>query len=72
MTPDSLKERCARCSDDGWIEVFDDDDNVIGAKDCPYLEEPWHREFNATGVLDRDPSCPSCGLTIGHEPGCRA
>lgn len=47
----SETERCVRCSDDGWIDVMDDDDNPIGGQDCPYLHETWHRPFNYSGLL---------------------
>lgn len=43
--------RCGRCSDDGWIEIFDDAENPVGAENCPKLDKPWHRPFNYSGLL---------------------
>lgn len=43
---------CARCNDDGWLEVWSDDgDAVLAQHDCPDLNESWHRPFNASGLL---------------------
>ena len=47
-------ELCARCSDDGWVEIFDDDGFPMGGQDCPYLNAPWHRTFNASGLLRQE------------------
>lgn len=46
------KRKCERCEDDGWIEIMDEETGgVVGAMDCPYLDEPWHREWNGTKLL---------------------
>lgn len=50
--PDTEQRHCKRCLDDGWIDVWDDDEEmIIGEADCPHLYEPWHRPFNASGAL---------------------
>ena len=33
VTPDRAAE-CARCDGDGWVEVFDDNDDPCGARTC--------------------------------------
>lgn len=43
---------CATCDDDGWVEVWDDEGmEIVATHDCPHIDEPWHKPFNATGVL---------------------
>jgi hypothetical protein len=42
---------CPVCDDDGFIDVLDENDDPIGARDCPHLHQPGHAPFNATGIL---------------------
>lgn len=48
---DTVSKTCPACNDDGWVETYDDDGFPIGARDCPYLDRPFHAPFNATGML---------------------
>jgi hypothetical protein len=47
------ERRCDQCGDDGWIDLFDEEGNVNGAEDCPWLDQPWHRPFNASGLMEK-------------------
>lgn len=53
-SPDrSVSKRCARCSDDGWIEIWDDeDDMILGHAECPYLDE----RRTEHELIDTDPA----------------
>lgn len=54
-----MSERCQLCGDDGWVETWvshtDENGEWVGdlpvQSDCPYLNEPGHAPFNATGIL---------------------
>lgn len=50
-TSDTVSKKCAACDNDGWVEVFDDDGALVGAKDCPYLSRPFHAPFNDSALI---------------------
>lgn len=47
-----VTEPCPVCDDDGWVDINDPEaGGVLGARECPRLDEPGHAPFNATGLL---------------------
>lgn len=54
MSVDQGQRNCATCDDDGWVEFWPDDDETLEVpvnRECPHLHEPWHKPFNASGLL---------------------
>lgn len=48
----SDRSKCPVCDDDGYVEVWDEEgDMIVATHECPRLLSDGHAPFNATGIL---------------------